>query len=75
MVKKSKKGANKNRLREYEAEKIAAIKKRDYKRERVYTLLTNSRNDHELEEGINLFIKGESDITSEGGDDDNSVER
>jgi hypothetical protein len=46
-------------------------KKRDYRRERAYTLLTNSGNDRELAENIDLSIGGESDVTSEGGDDNN----
>jgi hypothetical protein len=49
--------------------------KRDCRRERVYTLLTKSRNDRELEESIDLFIREKSDVTSEDGDDDNHIEK
>jgi hypothetical protein len=38
-------------------------------------LLTNSKNDSELEENIDLSIEKESDVTSEGGDNENDFEK
>jgi hypothetical protein len=50
-------------------------KKRDYRREKTYTLLTNNENDRELKENINLSIRKESDVTSEGENNNNNIER
>jgi hypothetical protein len=77
MVKKSKKKANKKQAKNSNArqKKQQQLKKRDYRRERIYALLTNSGNDRELEENINLSIGEESDVTSEGGDDDNNIKK
>jgi hypothetical protein len=76
MAKKLKKRANKKQIKKgiVRQKKQQQSKKRDCRREKVYTLLTKNRNDRELEESINLFIGEESDVTSEGGNDDNDVE-
>jgi hypothetical protein len=76
MAKKSKKAANKKQAKKGNArrKKQQQPKKRDYRRGKAYTLSTNSENDRELEESIDLSIRRESDVTSEGGDNDNGVE-
>jgi hypothetical protein len=77
MTKKSKKEANKKQTKKdnIRQKKQQQSKKRDYRRERAYTLLTNNGNDRELKKSINLFIREESDVTSEDKDDNNNVER
>jgi hypothetical protein len=77
MTKKSKKGANKKQAKKNNTKqkKQQQPKKRDYRREKTYALSTNSGNNRKLEESINLFIGKKSDIASEGGDDNNDVER
>jgi hypothetical protein len=77
MAKKLKKGANKKQTKKGNArqKKQQQSKKRDYRRERAYALLTNSRNNRELEESIDLFIGEEFDVTNEGGDNDNGVKK
>jgi hypothetical protein len=76
MVKKLKKGANKKQTKKntVRQKKQQQSKKRDCRRERAYTLLTKNRNNRELEKSINLFIGEESDVTSEGENDDNNIE-
>jgi hypothetical protein len=49
-------------------------KKKDYRRKKTYTLSTNSENDRELKKDINLSIGEESDVTTEGGNNNNDIE-
>jgi hypothetical protein len=73
MAKKSKKGTDKKQTKGKNAkqEKQQQPTKKDYRRERIYTLLTNSENDRELEKNINLLIGKESNVTTE--DRDNNI--
>jgi hypothetical protein len=74
---KSKKKANKKQIKKgiTEQKKRQQLKKRDYRRERTRTLLTNDEDDYELEENINLFIEKESDATNKNESDNNDIER
>jgi hypothetical protein len=77
MANKSKKKTNKKQIKKRitKQKKRQQPKKKNYRREIIRTLLTNDKNNYELEEDIDLFIKKKSDITNKSENDNNNVEK
>jgi hypothetical protein len=77
MANKSKTKANKKNIKKEvtEQKKRQQLKKKNYRRERIRTLLTNDGDNYELKESIDLPIKEESDATNKSESDNNDIKK